>query len=109
MSAQSLSGSCLSFFKEQLPPQQFNSWIKPLIFEIDGDKLILTAPNSFTLRIVQDRYQAGLTTITEVLTAQTARLRAQFNELAARYDLYLGYAEVSLASGTLKDVAAFGP
>jgi chromosomal replication initiator protein len=56
MSAQSLSGSCLSFFKEQLPLQQFNSWIKPLIFEIDGDKLVLTAPNSFTLRIVQERF-----------------------------------------------------
>lgn len=56
MSAQSLSGSCLRFFEEQLPPQQFNSWIKPLIFEIDGDKLVLTAPNSFTLRIVQERF-----------------------------------------------------
>jgi len=56
MSAQSLSGSCLSYFKEQLPLQQFNSWIKPLIFEIDGDKLVLTAPNSFTLRIVQERF-----------------------------------------------------
>ena len=56
MSAQSLSGSCLSFFKEQLPLQQYNSWIKPLIFEIDGEKLVLTAPNSFTLRIVQERF-----------------------------------------------------
>lgn len=56
MSAQSLSGSCLSYFKEQLPLQQYNSWIKPLIFEIDGDKLVLTAPNSFTLRIVQERF-----------------------------------------------------
>jgi len=56
MSALSLSGSCLRFFEEQLPPQQFNSWIKPLIFEIDGDKLVLTAPNSFTLRIVQERF-----------------------------------------------------
>lgn len=56
MSAMSLSGSCLRFFKEQLPPQQFNSWIKPLVFEIDGDKLILTAPNSFTLRIIKDRF-----------------------------------------------------
>jgi chromosomal replication initiator protein len=56
MSAQSLSGSCLRFFEEQLPAQQFNSWIKPLIFEIDGDKLVLTAPNSFTLRIVQERF-----------------------------------------------------
>ena len=60
MSAQSLSGSCLSFFKEQLPPQQFNSWIKPLVFKIDGDKLILTAPNSFTLRIIQDRFLAEI-------------------------------------------------
>jgi chromosomal replication initiator protein len=56
MSALSLSGSCLRFFEEQLPPQQFNSWIKPLIFEISGDKLVLTAPNSFTLRIVQERF-----------------------------------------------------
>lgn len=56
MPVQSLSGSCLHFFKEQLPPQQFNSWIKPLIFEIAGDKLILTAPNSFTLRIIQERF-----------------------------------------------------
>jgi len=56
MPAQSLSGSCLSYFKEQLPLQQYNSWIKPLIFEIDGNKLVLTAPNSFTLRIVQERF-----------------------------------------------------
>jgi chromosomal replication initiator protein len=61
MSAQSLSGSCLSFFKEQLPLQQYNSWIKPLIFEIDGDKLVLTAPNSFTLRIVQERFLHEIT------------------------------------------------
>ncbi len=56
MSAPSLSGSCLNFFRERLPLQQYNSWIKPLIFEIDGDKLVLTAPNSFTLRIVQERF-----------------------------------------------------
>lgn len=56
MPAQSLSGSCLSYFKEQLPLQQYNSWIKPLIFEIDGNKLVLIAPNSFTLRIVQERF-----------------------------------------------------
>jgi chromosomal replication initiator protein len=46
----------LSYFKEQLPIQQYNSWIKPLIFEINGNKLVLTAPNSFTLRIVQERF-----------------------------------------------------
>ncbi len=56
MSAQGLSSSCQRFFKEQLPLQQYNSWIKPLIFEMDGNRLILTVPNSFTLRIIQDRF-----------------------------------------------------
>ncbi len=56
MSAQGLSSSCQRFFKEQLPLQQYNSWIKPLIFEVEGNRLILTAPNSFTLRIIQDRF-----------------------------------------------------
>jgi outer membrane protein TolC len=60
-----------------------------------------------TLRIVQDRYQAGLTTITEVLRAETTFVRAQTMLLAARYDHYLGYAGVLLSSGRLVDVRDF--
>ena len=60
---------------------------------------------SETLRIVQDRYHSGLTTITELLRAQTALVRAQNDVLAARYDQYVGYASVLLASGLLKDVS----
>lgn len=59
------------------------------------------------LRIVQDRYDAGITTITELLRAQTALVRARSDVLAARYDQYLSYANVLLATGQLKDVGAF--
>ncbi len=48
--------SCLNFFKDSLPPQQFNSWIKPLTFEIKGDQITLTAPNSFTMKVIQERF-----------------------------------------------------
>ncbi len=48
--------SCLHFFKDSLPPQQFNSWIKPLAFEIKGNQITLTAPNSFTLKVIQERF-----------------------------------------------------
>lgn len=58
-------------------------------------------------RIVQDRFDVGLTTVTEVLRAQTALLRAQLNQLGARYEHYLGYAQVLLASGSLDDVSPF--
>ena len=59
------------------------------------------------LRIVQDRYREGLTIITEVLRAQTTFVRARLNLLAARYDYYVGYAQLLAVSGNLKDVDAF--
>ncbi len=61
-----------------------------------------------TLRIVQDRYQQGLTTITEVLRAETAVVRARLNIVAVRYEYYVGYANVLLTSGRLTDVQPFG-
>lgn len=59
------------------------------------------------LRIVQDRYHEGLTTITEVLRAETALTQARTNVLAARYEHYIGYANVLLATGQLTDVQPF--
>ena len=62
-----------------------------------------------TLRIVQDRYQEGLTIITEVLRAQTALVRSRLQLLAARYDHYIGYALLLRATGQLGDVQPFWP
>ncbi len=59
------------------------------------------------LRIVQDRYREGLTIITEVLRSETAFVRARLNLIAARYDYYIGYARVLMASGKLADVQPF--
>ena len=67
-----------------------------------------SAQASETLRIVQDRYHAGITTITELLHAQTALVQARSDVLAARYDQYLSYANILLATGQLKDVGVFG-
>ena len=68
----------------------------------------VTAQASETLRIVQDRYRAGITTITELLHAQTALVQARSDLLAARYDQYLSYANILLATGQLKDVGVLG-
>jgi outer membrane protein TolC len=59
------------------------------------------------VRIVQDRYREGLTTMTEVLRAQTTLSRARMMELAARYDCYIGYAQLLLTTGRLTDVQPF--
>jgi outer membrane protein TolC len=59
------------------------------------------------LRIVQDRYREGLTIITEVLRSETAFVRTRLNLIAARYDYYVGYARILMASGRLTDVQPF--
>ncbi len=60
-----------------------------------------------TLRIVQNRYREGLTTITEVLRAQNASVRARMNLIVARYEQYVSYAAILLASGRLTDIQPF--
>lgn len=55
--------SCLSQFEQELPPQQFNTWIRPLRLEGEEDVangLRLTAPNGFILKWVKERYLARI-------------------------------------------------
>jgi outer membrane protein len=60
-----------------------------------------------THRIIQNRYREGLTTITEVLRAETALVRARLNLVSARYDYYVSYAHVLLSVGKLTDIQPF--
>jgi outer membrane protein TolC len=59
------------------------------------------------LRIVQDRYKSGVAAFDPVLQAEAALLRAHHDLLSARYEYYVGYASVLLATGRLTDVTAF--
>lgn len=54
-----------------------------------------------SLRIVQNRYQAGLVTITELLRAQTAQLDAETGDLAALHDWQVARAQLERAAGRL--------
>lgn len=54
-----------------------------------------------SLRILQNRYQAGLTTITELLRAQSAQLDARTAYLSAVHDWRVAEAELDRAAGTL--------
>jgi len=53
------------------------------------------------LRIVQRRYETGMTTFVDVLGAESALIRARTNELQALYDNNIAQAELKLAVGTL--------
>jgi outer membrane protein TolC len=54
-----------------------------------------------SLRIGQNRYEAGLSTITDLLRMQEAAVRAQTDYSQALYRLQTSYANLELATGTL--------
>jgi|GEM_PF-47975 len=54
-----------------------------------------------SLRIVQNRYDAGLTTVTELLRAQTAQLDATTGYLSALQDWQVARAQLERATGVL--------
>ena len=54
-----------------------------------------------SLRIIQNRYDAGLTTITELLRAQSAQLDARSAYLSALYDWHVARAQLERSAGSL--------
>jgi chromosomal replication initiator protein len=48
--------NCLIRFEKELSPQQFKTWIKPLHSQVEGNKIVLLAPNRFVMQWVKDRF-----------------------------------------------------
>src|SRR5688572_14519613 len=59
---QNLWDACLRRLEQELPAQQFNTWIRPLALEAgeSADTLVLAAPNRFVLELVRERFAARI-------------------------------------------------
>ncbi len=59
---QNLWHACLRRLEQELPAQQFNTWIRPLAPEATGEAgaLVLAAPNRFVLEMVRERFAARI-------------------------------------------------
>src|SRR5689334_12901235 len=67
---QNLWEACLRRLEQELPAQQFHTWIRPLAPEAgeSADTLVLAAPNRFVLELVRERFVARI----ERLAAETS-------------------------------------
>ncbi len=59
---QNLWDACLRRLEQELPAQQFNTWIRPLAPDAGSaaDTLVLAAPNRFVLELVRERFSARI-------------------------------------------------
>lgn len=63
---------CLERLKEEFPPQQFNTWIRPLQLEGSEDKVCLLAPNRFVYDWINERYLARINELLNDMTQGNA-------------------------------------
>src|SRR5436190_7904149 len=86
---QNLWDACLRRLEQELPAQQFNTWIRPLAPEASAgaDTLVLAAPNRFVLELVRERFAARIERLVTEASGRELGLRlvlARSSETLAR-------------------------
>src|SRR5256714_3741833 len=86
---QNLWDACLRRLEQELPAQQFNTWIRPLAPEASAgaDTLVLAAPNRFVLELVRERFAARIERLVTEASGRELGLRlvlARSPEMMAR-------------------------
>ena len=88
---QSLWLSCVDQLAQELPEQQFNTWIKPLSAQVMDDlsKVTIFVANRFKLDWVRAQYSGRIAALLEKLYGQaiSVELALAPREAAARYDV----------------------
>ena len=67
----SLWSLCLRRLEHDLPPRQFNTWIRPLQAATHNDHLTLLAPNRFVRDRIQKEYLQEITHLASTLTPES--------------------------------------
>ena len=72
--------ACVADFQQELSQHQFNTWIKPLRFEQDGDGFTLVAPNRFIMQWVKDKLLSQIERSGEKFFARPIQLALALEE-----------------------------
>ena len=78
--------NCVDHLAQELPEQQFNTWIKPLVVEVNKDlsKVTIQVGNRFKLDWVRAQYASRIVALLEKVTGQSITLELA---LAPREDV----------------------
>ncbi|MBI2312919.1 MAG: chromosomal replication initiator protein DnaA [Betaproteobacteria bacterium] len=76
--------SCLQRFANELSPQQYNTWIKPLRYEASKGAHTLVAPNRFVLQWVKEKFLTQVSSLAENYYGRPTEIRLMLGETAAQ-------------------------
>lgn len=72
--AASIWQKCLGLLQEEYPPQQFNTWLRPLQAEAEENNLVLLAPNRFVVDWVKKHFFSRISELVSQISADGVKL-----------------------------------
>ncbi|WP_101758650.1 chromosomal replication initiator protein DnaA [Oceanicoccus sp. KOV_DT_Chl] len=70
---------CIRFLQDELPSQQFNTWIRPLQVEINANHIQLLAPNRFVRDWVNNKYLERISEIVAETSGQSFEVNLEIS------------------------------
>ena len=70
---------CIEYLKDELPAEQFNTWIRPLRAEFHNETMVLCAPNRFILDWVKGRFLGRISELMIKIAAAQVEVRLEVN------------------------------
>lgn len=101
--------SCLGHFEQQLPPQQFKTWIKPLKFQAVDNLVTLTAPNRFVLQWIRDRFLAEIQGLAAERLGTAVKIDLVLEEKESSVPSKPRVAEVQGGKPSTRDISRLNP
>ena len=100
---------CVGYLQSELPPQQFNTWIRPLQADTNESQLLLLAPNRFVKDWVNDKFLPRITEL--VLEVSERRLQTVVIDIGGQKNVVApSFAQqVSEATLPVKNIAEPSP
>ena len=78
---------CLDRLQDELPATQFNTWVKPLQSQFDGDgELLLFAPNRFVMDWVAGKFLARITELAGELETNPVKVRVVVGSISSKQE-----------------------
>ena len=75
---------CLNRFEKELSTQQFNTWIKPLQIDVEGNVVHVLAPNKFVLQWVKDRFLKKIELFASELNLSDLQIDLTLNDAVSK-------------------------
>ncbi len=98
---------CLDYLKDEIPAQQFNTWIRPLQVMENNNELLILAPNRFVLDWINEKFITRIRELLLTISDGPAMVRVEIGSKAVEKNPTISAPALNIQKKTTEGIEAF--